>query len=193
MIEIVCATSNVHKLGEFQIASGTSVKIQGCPAEDCPETGQSFEENAVQKARCYYRSHPSAWLFADDSGLEVDALGGAPGIRSARFAGLGASDLDNNSLLLSRLAGVERARRTARFVCSIALLRDGTLERTFRGEVAGLVLDRPAGSNGFGYDPLFFYPRLGRSFAQLAPAKKWDLSHRGRAFRSMLDWLLKNQ
>ena len=189
MLDLVCATSNPHKLREFQLAAASGVSIRGCTAADCPETGESFEENAVQKAHCYFTTSPSEWLFADDSGLEVDALHGAPGILSARFAGPGASDSENNALLLRKLAGVPRARRTARFVCAIALLHDGVLEHTFRREVEGLILYRRSGWNGFGYDPLFHYPPLQCSFGQLAPEAKWELSHRGQAFRAMLDWL----
>lgn len=159
---------------------------------DCPETGTTFEQNAVQKALCYHRAAGSAWLFADDSGLEVDALGGAPGIYSARFAGPGCTDSDNNRLLLQRLRGVPREKRTARFVCAIALLRDGELAGTFRGEVEGIVLFRHSGRSGFGYDPLFHFPPLGRSFGRLPARVKWEHSHRGKAFRAMLDWILRN-
>ena len=189
MLDLVCATSNPHKLKEFRLAAGTGITIRGCLPVDCPETGETFEANAVQKAKCYYAKNQAQRLFADDSGLVVDALNGAPGIFSARFAGPDASDLDNNRLLLSKLAEVPRSQRTARFVCAIALLRDGVLERTFRGEVEGFILRRHSGKNGFGYDPLFHYPPLRRSFGRLEPQEKWTLSHRGQAFREMLGWL----
>jgi XTP/dITP diphosphohydrolase len=129
------------------------------------------------------------YVLADDSGIVVDALGGAPGIRSARFSGPDATDRSNNKLLLARLAGVPTAARTARFVCWIALARDGELWRTFHGEAEGRILEAPAGTDGFGYDPLFFYPPLSRTFAELPPDQKWAHSHRGKAFRRMLEWL----
>ena len=128
-------------------------------------------------------------VFADDSGLIVDAVGGRPGIYSARFAGPGATDEENNALLLKELSGVPRDKRTARFVCCIALVQGAALLKTFQGKAEGLVLDRPAGSGGFGYDPLFFFPPLGKGFAEISAETKWKHSHRGAAFRQMLDWL----
>lgn len=193
MLELVCATSNRGKLREFRLASGASISIAGCPAVDCPETGTTFEANALQKALCYHRVNPAAWLFADDSGLEVDVLEGAPGIHSARFAGPAASDKENNMLLLSSLERVPPERRTARFVCTIALLHDGRLAATFRGTVEGRILRRRSGSQGFGYDPLFYYPALRASFGHIPAQTKWQHSHRGRAFRAMLAWLRENQ
>ncbi|MXY69602.1 MAG: non-canonical purine NTP pyrophosphatase [Acidobacteriia bacterium] len=193
MLELVCATSNRGKLREFRLASGTDISIAGCPTADCPETGATFEANAIQKALCYHRLNPAAWLFADDSGLEVDVLEGAPGIHSARFAGPAATDRENNLLLLRSLAGVPPESRTARFVCTIALLHDGRLARTFRGTVRGRVLRRHSGRQGFGYDPLFYYPPLRVSFGHIPADMKWQHSHRGRAFRAMLAWLRDNQ
>ncbi len=189
MLELVCATSNRHKLAEFQLAAGERILLRGCGPLDCPETGDTFEANALQKALCYAAVNEAEWLFADDSGLVVDSLGGAPGIHSARYAGVEASDLANNRLLLKNLAGVPQGRRTARFVCSIALLRNGSPAATFRGEAEGRVLRRHSGSGGFGYDPLFHYPPLGRSFGRLSPAVKWGHSHRGKAFRALLAWI----
>jgi XTP/dITP diphosphohydrolase len=149
---------------------------------DCPETGHTYEENAVQKALCYAR-HIGAPAFADDSGLEVDLLGGAPGVDSARYAGPGASDAQNRARLLRELAG---RRSPARFVCVIALAAPGRRPATFRGVVEGVVLDHERGAGGFGYDPLFFYPPLGRTFAELPAEEKFSVSHRGRAFRALL-------
>ncbi len=189
MLKLVCATSNQHKLREFQQAAGDGVIVHGCASMACPETGSSFEENALQKARCYAAVNPAAWLFADDSGLEVDALDGAPGIHSARYAGEHASDLANNSLLLRNLADVPQDQRTARFVCSIALLHHGSPAATFRGEVNGRILRRLSGDGGFGYDPLFHYPPLQTSFGRLPAQAKWSHSHRGNAYRAMLTWL----
>lgn len=189
MVELVCATSNKNKLLEFKQSAGNDVRIRGCTSRDCPETGDSFEANALQKAICYSESTEAEWLFADDSGLAVDALDGAPGILSARYAGVGCSDRDNNRLLLRRLDIVPRGARTARFVCAIALLRNGSLAGMFRGEVEGLILRRHSGERGFGYDPLFYFPPLRKSFGRLPADVKWVHSHRGKAFRAMLGWL----
>lgn len=191
MLELACATSNKHKLLEFQRA-GQGLRIRGCAPRDCPETGDTFEANALQKALCYATAERAEWLFADDSGLEVDALDGAPGILSARYAGEGSDDLTNNRLLLHRLQHVPREQRTARFVCAIALVREGAHVATFRGEVEGLILHRHSGRGGFGYDPLFHFPRLGVSFGRLPMETKWQWSHRGEAFRAMLAWLGKH-
>ncbi len=191
MLELVCATSNRHKLREFRRAAGDGVVVRGCESLACPETGSSFEENALQKARCYANANEAEWLFADDSGLEVDALEGAPGIHSARYAGDSASDIANNRLLLRNLAGVPPEQRTARFVCSIALLHDGAPAAMFRGEATGRVLYRHSGARGFGYDPIFHFPPLGKSFGRLSPETKWEHSHRGKAFRAMLAWILR--
>jgi XTP/dITP diphosphohydrolase len=131
-------------------------------------------------------------VFADDSGLVVDALAGAPGIYSARFAGPDADDQSNNTLLLDKLRGVETSRRTARFVCTIALAQAGKVLRTFTGSAEGRILEAPVGTNGFGYDPLFYFPELDKGFAELPPEVKWAHSHRGKAFRAMLEWLRTN-
>lgn len=150
----------------------------------CPEDGVTFEENAVQKAQ-YYGAHTADLLFADDSGLEVDALGGAPGVYSARFGGVPTDDARNNRVLLETLQGVQP--RTARFVCVIALVRAGRLCGLFRGEVEGVIADEPRGPNGFGYDPLFYYPPFGCTFGEIEPERKLEVSHRGNALRAMLD------
>jgi XTP/dITP diphosphohydrolase len=154
--------------------------------ETAEETGSTFEENAVQKA-LYYGRHAPGLLFADDSGLEVTALGNAPGVESARFAGPGATDESNNRLLIERLRGV--TVRDGRFVCVIALTEKGRLLRTFRGEVDGVILDAPRGPNGFGYDPLFYYPNFGHSFGEISAERKLIVSHRGRALAAMMEWL----
>lgn len=193
MLLVVCATANRHKLEEFRQGSPNDVEVRGCPARECPETGASFEANALQKALCYSAASVGEWLFADDSGLAVDALHGAPGIHSARYAGGHGDDLANNRLLLRRLRHVPRAERTARFVCSIALLRQGRFAAFFRGEAEGLILRRLSGSQGFGYDPAFYYPPLRKSFARLTMAEKWEHSHRGKAYRAMLRWIRAHQ
>ena len=186
-MKLYCATSNPGKLREFSLAGGPEweiVPLKGVPS--CQETGATFEENAAGKA-IHYSRHAPGLLFAEDSGLEVDALRGAPGVRSARFAGEGASDADNNRLLIEKLRGV--SDRSARYVSEIALAEAGRLLRTFRGQVDGRIVDEPRGTHGFGYDPHFFYPPFGLTFAEAPPEQKWQVSHRGRAVKLMLDWL----
>ncbi|HTS78830.1 MAG TPA: RdgB/HAM1 family non-canonical purine NTP pyrophosphatase [Bryobacteraceae bacterium] len=180
-----CGTSNRGKLREFQLAAPD---FEICPVDAPPpeEHGATFEETARAKTE-YYSRFARGWVFADDSGLEVDALGGAPGVHSARFAGPDATDERNNALLLERLRGVEN--RSARFVCSIALARDGRIEKTFRGAVEGRILDAPRGEHGFGYDPLFFYPPFGCTFGEATDEQKMHVSHRGIALQAMLDFL----
>jgi len=150
------------------------------------ETGDTFEANAAEKAIAYGK-HVEGYLFADDSGLEVDALGGDPGVRSARYAGENATDEANNALLLERLRGVEN--RTARFVCVIALVKDGRLVKIFRGAVEGRILNAPRGAGGFGYDPLFFYEPFGCTFGEAALEQKMTVSHRAIALEKMFNYL----
>ena len=194
-LRIYCATGNPGKLSEFQLAGGLlDIDIQ--PLADLrsiaapEETGATFEENAILKAEYYSRFAPGP-LFADDSGLEVDALNGAPGVYSARYAGEHASkhagDAANNALLLERMAGT--IDRAARFVCVIALAVAGKAERTFRGEVEGQILHEPHGPGGFGYDPLFYYPPFGCTFGEARDSGKFAVSHRGNALRGMLEYL----
>jgi XTP/dITP diphosphohydrolase len=147
------------------------------------EDGATFEENAIKKA-LHYGAHAPGLVFADDSGLEVEALGGAPGVYSARFGGPGASDEINNRLLLEKLRGV--SNRNARFVCAIALVEGARVVGVFHGAVAGVILDAPRGSGGFGYDPLFYCPAFGCTFAEATAEQKFSLSHRGQAARAML-------
>lgn len=190
---VLCATSNAGKLDEFRLAAsalgfpqmdiGPLGGIRELPA--CEEDGATFEENAVKKA-LYYSRFCEEYLFADDSGLEVDALDGQPGVRSARYSA-GGTDEANNRLLLERLAGAKDRR--ARFTCVIALARQGELAATFRGAVEGQILDAPRGTAGFGYDPLFLYPPLGRTFAELDAETKLRVSHRGEALRRLFRYL----
>jgi XTP/dITP diphosphohydrolase len=188
---VYCATSNPGKLREFQLAA-PDFEVRALPNSIPPpeETGDTFEANAIQKALAYGQ-HTSEYLFADDSGLEVDALGGEPGVHSARYAGVGAdratSDAANNALLLERLRGVKN--RTARFVCVIALVRDGILVKTFRGAVEGQIIDQARGSGGFGYDPLFFYPPYGQTFGEAMIGEKMLVSHRAQALDQMFTYL----
>jgi len=193
-LKLYCATTNPGKLREFQMAFDVSVQVEVLPslASITPpeETGLTFEENAALKAQ-YYSKHCDGYLFADDSGLEVDALAGAPGVYSARFAGPHATDAANNQLLISRMQGI--ANRTARFVCSIALATEGRLVETFRGEVEGRLLDAPRGDTGFGYDPLFFYPPFDCTFGEAPLDRKMEVSHRAEALRRMKAYLLSEQ
>ena len=184
---LYCATGNAGKLREFRLAGERfaieTVPLPGLAAiPPCPEDGQTFEENAIRKA-LYYGARASGPLFADDSGLEVEALGGAPGVYSARFAGENATDTANNLRLLEKLHGV--TDRRARFVCVIALTEPGAAPRTFRGTVEGEILREPRGAGGFGYDPLFYYPPFGCSFGELAADLKFDISHRGQALAAL--------
>jgi XTP/dITP diphosphohydrolase len=190
-VTVYCASGNPGKLREFRLAAELGgIQVETLPGlagmQPCEETGATFEANAILKAD-YYGQHTPGLLFSDDSGLEVDALGGAPGVHSARFAGPEATDLANNQLLLERLRGVRD--RTARFVCVIALAESGRLVRTFRGVVEGQILDAARGSNGFGYDPLFYYPPFGCSFGEAAAERKLKVSHRGAALRALFQHL----
>ncbi|MFB3828514.1 MAG: RdgB/HAM1 family non-canonical purine NTP pyrophosphatase [Bryobacteraceae bacterium] len=187
-MKLYCATGNPGKLREFRMAAAESgLELEMLPRfrdlPRCEETGRTFRENAIQKAMHYGR-YADGPLFADDSGLEVDALGGAPGVYSARFAGAGATDEDNNRLLLEKLRGVEN--RTARFVCAIALVAGGRLLGTFRGAVEGRIIDEARGPHGFGYDPLFYYEPFGLTFGEAGNDRKMTVSHRGQALREMI-------
>jgi XTP/dITP diphosphohydrolase len=192
LIRLACATGNAGKLREFRLAArGNPVEIELLAnyraIPPCVEDGATFEENAVIKA-LHYAPYAPGLLFADDSGLEVDALGGAPGVFSARFAGPHATDEANNRLLLEKLRGV--AKSTARFVCAIALAEGGRIRRVYRGQVEGFIIAEPRGPAGFGYDPLFWSPALGCTFGEATDDQKFALSHRGQALRAMLADLL---
>ena len=147
------------------------------------ETGTTYRENALIKARAAARA-TGALSLGDDSGIEVDALGGAPGLYSARFGGPGLDDAGRYTLLLERLRGVPAVRRTARFRCVIALVEPGGPERVVEGVVEGVVADAPRGTGGFGYDPVFFYPPLARTFGELPIDAKHRVDHRGAAARA---------
>jgi XTP/dITP diphosphohydrolase len=161
------------------------------------EDGATFEANAKKKAEHYSKYADGELVIADDSGLEVDALHGAPGVRSARYAAdevhapedaPNSEDEANNGRLLRELAGVPDEYRTARFVCVIAAARNGHTLATFHGKAEGIMLHQPRGENGFGYDPLFFFPQIHKTFAELPASEKAQYSHRGTAFRQFLDW-----
>ncbi len=181
------ATSNRGKLREFALAGGPEFQIVPATVENPPEeTGATFEENASIKAAAYSR-RCAGLLFAEDSGIVVDALGGAPGIYSARFAGPDASDDDNNRNLIAALRGLPDRRAT--YVSAIAIAEAGAILGTFRGEVEGMIVDDARGSGGFGYDPHFFYPPFGMTFAEASPERKFEVSHRRRALDQLFAWL----
>jgi XTP/dITP diphosphohydrolase len=200
MKHILIATSNAGKLRDFAgAAKSHGVEVRGIPDfSSLPiaiEDGLTFEANARKKAEYYSGFVPGEIVLADDSGLEIDALNGAPGVHSARYAAeephraeTNTDDEANNARVLRELKGIPSDQRTGRFVCVIAAARDGQTITTFRGEAEGIILDKPRGSGGFGYDPLFYFPQIQKTFAELAPEEKARYSHRGAAFRKFLSW-----
>jgi XTP/dITP diphosphohydrolase len=197
---VLLATSNLGKLRDFAGAAAaygvTVANIQNFSSlPQVIEDGATFEANARKKAESYSLFVPHEMVLADDSGLEIDALGGAPGIHSARYATdephaatSNSDDAANNARVLRELEGIPAEKRMARFVCVLAAARDGQTLQTFRGTVEGFILEAPRGKNGFGYDPLFYFPKIGQSFAELSPEAKAQFSHRGEAFRAFLRW-----
>src|SRR5438552_2652775 len=197
--KILIATSNPGKLRDFAgAAAAHGIEIAGIPNfSSLPlavEDGKTFEENARKKAEEYSEYVAGEIVVADDSGLEIDALNGAPGVHSARYAAdephLADANTDdelNNLRVLRELQGVAPEKRTGRFVCVLAAARDGKTVATFRGTAEGIILDAPRGTNGFGYDPLFYFPQIQRTFAELSAEEKATYSHRGAAFRMFLD------
>jgi XTP/dITP diphosphohydrolase len=203
-LRLYAATSSQGKLRDFRAAAAAhSILIEPLPNLDkipAPEeNGLTFVANATLKAVYYSRYAPGALVLADDSGLDVDALDGAPGVRSARFAADAGivdspdandnTDVWNNLLLLQRLVKVLPAQRTARYHCALVAARDGLILHTAEGDVEGLILDAPRGNGGFGYDPLFYLPALDRTMAEVDLDTKHTLSHRGRAFAALLPML----
>lgn len=201
MKRILVATSNQGKLRDFAgaaLAHGIEVAaipdFASLPA--VVEEGVTFEANARRKAEQYSRYAPGEIVLADDSGLEVDALLGAPGVHSARYAadqphraGANTDDEANNAILVRELREIPPEQRTGRFVCVIAVARDGKILGVFQGKAEGLILDQPRGKNGFGYDPLFYFPQIKKTFAELPAEEKAKYSHRGAAFRAFLEWI----
>lgn len=200
MRRVLIATSNPGKLRDFAgAAAAHGIEIAGIPNfSSLPlvvEDGHTFEQNARKKAEEYSRYVPGEIVIADDSGLEVDALHGAPGVHSARYAAeaphladANTDDEANNARVLRELKDVPPPERTARFVCVLAAARDGRTLETFRGAAEGIILDAPRGSNGFGYDPLFYFPEIHKTFAELSAQEKSKYSHRGAAFREFINW-----
>jgi XTP/dITP diphosphohydrolase len=201
MRRVLIATSNPGKLRDFAGAARVhGIEIAGIPnfaSLPTPvEDGKTFEENARKKAEKYSLAAAEEIVVADDSGLEVDALHGAPGVHSARYAAdephladANTDDEANNARVLRELARVSPEKRTGRFVCVLAAARNGKTLAIFRGTAEGIILDAPRGSKGFGYDPLFYFPSINQTFAELSPEEKSQYSHRGSAFRQFLDWL----
>ena len=199
------ATTSQGKLRDFStVASAFDIEIEPLtilatiPAPE--ETGLAFIDNAILKAIYYSRFAPEEMVLADDSGLEVDALNGAPGVRSARFASdeglidspdapLDNTDVWNNIVLLKKLADVPAEKRTARYRCVLAAARNGQVLHTAEGAVGGTILEAPRGTGGFGYDPLFYLPDMGKTMAEMDLETKLSLSHRGRALQKLLPML----
>ncbi len=190
---LLLASHNAKKAAELKsileplgFALRTLADVPGAPEPE--ETGATFEENALIKALAAHE-YTGLPCLADDSGLAVDALEGAPGVYSARFAGENANDAANNALLLEKLSGLPEKQRTARFVSVIALALPEREPLLFRGECEGFILDEPRGEGGFGYDPVFFSRDLGKSFAEASGAEKNRISHRGRALAGLMEAL----
>jgi XTP/dITP diphosphohydrolase len=193
-LSLYLASTNRGKLREFgEAARGRGIAIEAVPGiadlPACVEDGATFDANARKKA-LYYSASCEGLVFADDSGICVGALGGAPGVYSARFAGPSADDHANNAKLLAELYALPLSRRAAHYVCVIALARHEEILTVSEGRAEGVILDHPRGSGGFGYDPLFLYPPLGKSFAEMSPKEKFNVSHRGAAFRKLLEYLM---
>ena len=192
------ASGNPGKLGEFRAlvcgtdsstSTGGPIELELAPWFDAlpafEEDAPTFAENALGKAMHYSRSR-DGFVFADDSGLVVPALGGAPGVWSARYAGPGANSAEQNAKLLGELRGNSGPERKAYFVCVIALVQRGMAVAVVSDRADGLILEAPRGDGGFGYDPVFYFPDLGRTFAELSAEEKNIHSHRGKAFRRLL-------
>jgi XTP/dITP diphosphohydrolase len=193
MSELLLASQNPGKLNEMRLlVEGLPFRVLGprdLGLHEAPdETGETFLENATIKALAYARLS-GLLTVADDSGLSVDALGGAPGLYSSRFGGEGASDLDRNLLLLEKLRDVPRERRGARFTSAVAAAREGEVLFQAQESVEGAIADEMRGGNGFGYDPLFFYPPYGRTFGEVTRPEKDRVSHRGKAFARLREFL----
>ena len=191
--KLFLASGNPGKVREFQVlAVGRALEVQLLPGfADIPEFDENaptFGENAAGKALYYSRPRPEM-VFADDSGLVVPALHGAPGVLSARYAGPGASNEQRVAKLLDELRNKKGAERAAYFVCVIAAAHEGRAVAIVSARVDGEILEVPLGTGGFGYDPVFFFPQLGKSFAELRPEEKNQFSHRGKAFRRLMEAL----
>ena len=195
MRRVVAATGNAGKLKEIEVAlAPAGIEVAGIDALSdqtaVEETGTTFEANARLKAE-QYSLRTDALVLADDSGLEVDALDGAPGIYSARYGSPTLSDPARCRAILKALIDTPDAERGARFVCVLAIARAGETLATFRGEVSGTILREMRGDNGFGYDPIFFYPPMGSTFGEISREEKETVSHRGQALRAAVPFFAK--
>ncbi len=198
-MKIALASFNAHKISEFarmfeRLGGNFELSGAGSFAGYTPpaESGKSFKENALIKARALRPFAGKSYIVAaDDSGIEVDALGGAPGVFSARYAGAEGKDADalNNKKLLSQMEGVDDKKRSARFVCVLAVIFPDGSEKTFRGEMEGFIAHEERGKNGFGYDPLFYLPEFGATSAELPPETKNLISHRAKALGKLAIYL----
>ena len=198
------ASTNPGKLRDFALAAGRHgiliLPLPGLDTIEAPaEDGLTFEDTARDKSIYYSRFLPGELVLADDSGLEVDFLGGAPGVRSARYAAdagfraANTTDANNNLFLLQQLAGLASAERGAHYRCALAVAQDGASVLTAEGAVGGQILTAPRGSGGFGYDPLFYLPGLERTMAEIDDQTRWTHSHRGEAFRSLLNLIAQHE
>ena len=190
MKRIVLATKNKGKIKEMrELLAPMNIEVLSLadflPVDDAEENGATFAENAMLKAR-YYFAHTGTLCLADDSGLEVDALGGRPGVYSARYSGEDATDAANNAKVLREMEGIEKDKRTARFRCAMALVGEG-IELTTDGTCDGALLTEERGQGGFGYDPIFYVPKFDRTLAEMSSEEKNSISHRGAAVRKMAD------
>ncbi|MDQ6765856.1 MAG: RdgB/HAM1 family non-canonical purine NTP pyrophosphatase [Verrucomicrobiota bacterium] len=192
MIPLLLATRNAHKTAEFTKILGGEFAVTDLSSRselpEVEESGETFGENALLKALAV-SGVVSTLVVADDSGLEVDALEGRPGVYSARYAGEGATDERNVAKLLEELRGVAPSLRTGRFRCALALAREGKTLATFLGSVEGVIADWPRGKNGFGYDPVFVPVAFEQTFAELGEAVKNTISHRANTIRQLRRWL----
>jgi XTP/dITP diphosphohydrolase len=196
-MRLLVASSNPGKLREYRAMAAPDAAASALELELLPnfsqlppfqETWPTFAENAAGKA-LHYSRYTEEFVLADDSGLAVDALGGAPGVQSARYGGTGASDADRVTKLLAELRTLAGSDRRARFICVLALARRGRLVALFSEAAEGEIADAPRGAAGFGYDPVFFFPALGKTFAEISGQAKNLHSHRGKAFRKLLAFL----
>jgi XTP/dITP diphosphohydrolase len=194
MIELLAATKNKGKVKEIEkifVNRSIKLKLYFLPdfniTADCPERGKTFIENATAKSLFYGKFVPHIYTAGDDSGLAVEALNGAPGIYSSRYSGPGAADEKNIVRLLQQLKGIQYPK--AKFITAVCLSKNGLVIKTFTGEVEGIIIDEKRGSQGFGYDPVFYYPPLKKTFAELSTEEKNRISHRARAFKKLGDFL----
>lgn len=194
-MKLLVATRNPGKIREYKVLlADLPLEVTWLAAEginlDVEETGRTFAENALRKAHAYAAA-TGLWTWADDSGLEIDALDGRPGVYSARYAGPGASDAERYRKVLGELAAIPQTAWTARFRCAVALVEPSGAEHVVEADFPGMITDRPRGTNGFGYDPIFYLPQLGKTLAELAPGVKNRISHRAIAAQAAHDLLVQ--